>query len=49
MFKILNERFKAHISISCSSKCLTISVFQTYKLSWTKIATPPSSYSCLHY
>jgi len=43
-----NVHFKAHISIPCSSQCLTISVFETRRLLRTKIATPPFSSSCLH-
>jgi len=41
MFKVLNESFRAHFPISCPSQCLTISLFEKYRLLWTKIATPP--------
>ena len=47
MFKVLNESFRPHISISCPSKCLTISIFEKQRLLWTKIATPPFSCCCL--
>jgi len=47
MFKIPNESFKAHTTISCSSQCLTISIFEKRRLLWTKIATPPFSHSSL--
>jgi len=42
-----NESFKAHISISCSSQCLTISILENHRLLWTKIATPHFSCSYL--
>ena len=41
MFRALNESFRAHISISCSPQCLSISVFEKYRLLWTEIATSP--------
>ena len=36
MFKIVNESFTTHISISCSSQCLTISIYEKYGLLETK-------------
>jgi hypothetical protein len=38
--KIQNKSVKAHISISCPSLRLTISIFEKNRLSRTKIATP---------
>ena len=41
IFRVPNESFKAHISISCPLQRLTISIFQKPRLLQTKLATHP--------